>query len=129
MKLTLNWYFPKEMELTEYPVDTERPHYESWLQSTVNSIPDAIFFYTTPSTDIFDDPKQMVVVKRHQTDTYHAGPPVFCVVAVNERAAKQWIQDEVDGKHNSGNRYAQGKDADWWIEYGTFSLTKVDVQE
>lgn len=102
------------------------------VQSILN---DAIGHYT-PSVSIesYDtskehgEPPSTVVVKRHETDSWNAGPPVFCVVASSEGAAKAWIQDEVDGKHDdSGHRYAQGKDADWWLKYGTFSITPVEV--
>lgn len=72
---------------------------------------------------------QVVVIKRHTTDSWAGPPPIFVAVAENEYAAKQWIQDEVDGKHNSGCSYASGQSADWWIEYGTFSLMWVEVQK
>ena len=72
---------------------------------------------------------KVVVIERHVVDSYSGPPPMFCAVAVDEVAAKLWIEDEVDGKHKSGHRYAEGKTADWWIQYGTFSLTPTEVYE
>lgn len=68
------------------------------------------------------------VIKRHVTETWNAPPPTFLAVAIDEEAAKCWIQDEVDGKHSSSHQYMTGKSADWWIKYGTFSITSVEVQ-
>ena len=69
------------------------------------------------------DTEQLYVIKRHQTDSYNAGPPVFLGVAATPEAAKLWIQNEVDGLHNTSHTYAKGYSVDWWIEYGTFSIT------
>lgn len=51
----------------------------------------------------------------------------FAAVARDIPAAMKWIQDEVDGKHENGNRYAKGKDAQWWINNGWFSLKMVSI--
>lgn len=71
---------------------------------------------------------QVIVVERNVTDSWNAPPPVFLAVAKSENAAKKWIQDEVDGHHNTSHSYMQGKDADWWIAQGTFSLKSVYFQ-
>lgn len=68
----------------------------------------------------------VVIIQKHNTDS-HSGRSSFAAVAKDVLSAKQWIQDEVDHKHDNGNRYVQGKDADWWIQYGTFSLNTVVV--
>lgn len=76
----------------------------------------------------YGEKPQMVVVKKHQTESWNPGPPLFCVVATDEGAAKRWIQDEVDGKHDpSFSSFAKGKTADWWLAYGTFSITPVEA--
>lgn len=69
----------------------------------------------------------VVVVRRHVVDSWNVPPPEICAVAIDIEAAKQWIQDEVDHKHDYSNTYMQGKNADWWIEYGIFSLLVVEV--
>lgn len=69
----------------------------------------------------------VIVVKRQNTDSYNAPPPQVVAIAVDDAAAIQWVQDEVDGKHPSGWSYAQGHDASWWIDYGTFALEKTEV--
>lgn len=71
---------------------------------------------------------QVIVIKRHQVDSWN-GVSTFLTVAVDEDAAIRWIQDEVDHKHGSGHTYAEGKSALWWINYGTFSIDRIDVQE
>lgn len=68
----------------------------------------------------------VVVILQNETDSM-SGRSWFRAVAANKEAAKQWVQNEVDHKHESGHQYAQGKTADWWIEYGTFSLKTVPV--
>lgn len=70
----------------------------------------------------------VVLIKRHVTDSWNPPPPVCVAVAADEDAAKRWIQDEVDGKHESTHSYMKGKDADWWIKYGTFTLTPATIQ-
>lgn len=67
------------------------------------------------------------VIKRHETDSWNAGPPVFCAVAGSQESALRWIQDEVDHKHDSGHRYMQGKPAQRWVDYGTFSIKETEV--
>lgn len=68
------------------------------------------------------------VVQHHTVDSWNGPPPTFAAVGIDEEAAKVWIQDEVDGKHQSSHSYAQGHTADWWLEYGAFSIKKVEVQ-
>lgn len=70
----------------------------------------------------------VTLIMRHDTDSYN-GRSSMAAIASDEAAAKRWIQDEVDGKHGPGWTYMQGKDADWWIEYGTFSLVPTIVNE
>jgi hypothetical protein len=76
-------------------------------------------------------PLELVVIKKYDTDSWNSAPAQFMAVALDEEAAKRWIQDEVDGKHRSDGyqEYALGHDADWWIAYGTFRLSTVQVQE
>lgn len=64
------------------------------------------------------------IVKHHQTDTWNAGAPYFCVAAISEEAAKRWIEMET-----KSSQYAQGPSytPEWWISYGTFSITEVEV--
>jgi hypothetical protein len=71
-------------------------------------------------------PETVVVIIQNDTDSM-VGRSWFRAVAKDEAAAKQWIQDEVDHKHDNGNRYAQGQTADWWIQYRTFDLKTVTV--
>jgi hypothetical protein len=71
---------------------------------------------------------KIVVIERCATETWAGPPPVLAAVASDEEAAKRWIQDEVDGKHNSGHSYASGHSAEWWIEYGTFRLSDMEIQ-
>ena len=69
----------------------------------------------------------VVVIKRHSPDGFTS--PIFMAIAQDVYAAKIWIKDEVDGLHTSPKHsYMQGKDAEWWIEDGIFSLTTVEVQ-
>jgi hypothetical protein len=68
----------------------------------------------------------VIVIEQHDVDSMN-GFAVFRALATDVTAAKRWIQDEVDGKHKAGHRYMQGKDADWWIQYGTFSLKETQV--
>lgn len=72
---------------------------------------------------------KVIVIKRHVTDSWNPPNPIFLAVASDEKAAKSWIQDEVDMNHDSGHSYMQGKDADWWIAQGTFSLTSIKVEK
>lgn len=71
----------------------------------------------------------VVVIKRHSTDGSAA--PIFMAVASDMDSAKRWIQDEVTdgGPHGTGHTYMQGKSPDWWINYGVFSLTSMEVQK
>jgi hypothetical protein len=65
----------------------------------------------------------VTVIKQHDPDSWSGGPGIFRAVADSEEHARQWIQDEVDGKHpDSGHSYASGQSVDWWIKYGTFTL-------
>ncbi len=68
----------------------------------------------------------VVVILRGNPESYN-GRESFAAVAADETAAKQWIQDEVDHKHDNGNMYARGKSADWWLQYGSFRLITVPV--
>ena len=68
----------------------------------------------------------VTVIHHRDVDSY-TGLSIFVAVAADEDAARQWIQDEVDGRHTSGNQYMKGQSADWWIQYGTFSLTSIEV--
>lgn len=69
----------------------------------------------------------VVVIFRNDTGSY-SGKSTFVAVAKTEDAAKQWIQDEVDGKHHEGrSQYARGMTVEQWLQYGTFSLRTVPV--
>lgn len=68
------------------------------------------------------------VVNRYHTDSWNSPPPSMRAIADSFETAKRWIQDEVDGKHKDSNwSYMEGKDADWWLAYGTFSIKEVNV--
>jgi hypothetical protein len=70
----------------------------------------------------------VIVIMKHQPDSMNS-TPTFAAVAAHVPAAMKWIQDEVDEKHNNGHRYAQGKDAAWWINAGYFELKMMPVHE
>jgi hypothetical protein len=71
----------------------------------------------------------VIAIKKHDRDSLNANNPILIAVAKDKTAAMQWIQDEVDHKHpESGTSYMQGKSVGWWVEYGTFSLTTMEVQ-
>jgi hypothetical protein len=70
----------------------------------------------------------VVVIKRHAIDSWNPPPPTLLAITSDIDVARRWIQEEVDGVHKSGHTYMQGKDADWWLEQGVFSLTSMEVQ-
>lgn len=62
----------------------------------------------------------IIVIKTYNPDSMNSVSH-FAALAVNEEAAKRWIQDEVDDLHGV-HGYMKGKSADWWIENRYFSL-------
>jgi len=71
---------------------------------------------------------QVIVILQSSPDSM-SGAQWFRAVAIDEEAAKRWVQDEVDHKHGNGHQYMEGKTADWWInEYPAFKLVPTEVQ-
>lgn len=71
---------------------------------------------------------QVIVIMQQSPDSWN-GTSHYRAVAIDEEAAKRWVQDEVDQKHGNGHLYMQGKTADWWInEYPVFKLVPTEVQ-
>ena len=73
-------------------------------------------------------PREVILIQRHDPDSWHSIAH-YAAVAVDIDAAMKWIQDEVDQKHDSGHRYMQGETAEWWLAYGTFTLSTVTLHK
>jgi hypothetical protein len=71
---------------------------------------------------------QVIAILHGDPDNWNASAPFLAAVAESEEAAKRWIADETEGRHESGHRYMTGKSPDWWIDYGVFILKPVEVQ-
>lgn len=112
-----------------HSADNAQHHVRNMLNEAIPHYNPAVSIESYDSSEQHGEQKSTaIVIKAHETESYNAGPGRFCAVAKDEEAAKRWIQDEVDRKHGE-TAYMQGKDADWWIEYGAFSLTEVEVVE
>lgn len=56
MKLRLNYLFPGQTIPVQSDIDGTGPFFNTWLQSMIDSVEaDVIYFFTTDSTDIFED--------------------------------------------------------------------------
>ena len=70
----------------------------------------------------------IIIINYCDTNSWQS-TPTMVAAAVDEDAAMRWVQDEVDGKHNSGVAYAQGTSAQWWIDHRTFRLNSVKLND
>lgn len=53
--MTLCYVFPGGLPVMgTKPTRLDLPYYDIWLQTMIEANPDTIFFYTVPTTDIFD---------------------------------------------------------------------------
>lgn len=68
----------------------------------------------------------VVAIWYHELNSWN-GRDHIMAVAENDEAAMRWLQDEVDEKHSNGTSYMQGETAQWWINYGTFSLKPMEL--
>lgn len=57
-ELTLNYIFPdEEADVVSTAVNPDMHNFDVWVDSMVRTNPDTIFFYTIPTTDIWEDEK------------------------------------------------------------------------
>lgn len=55
-ELTLNYIFPdEEADVVSTAVNPDMHNFDVWVDSMVRTNPDTIFFYTIPTTDIWED--------------------------------------------------------------------------
>ena len=55
MKLTVNYLHPGMTEPLVSVADPEANNFDFWINHMTSEYPDTIFFYTTETTDIFEE--------------------------------------------------------------------------